>query len=286
MLGFLSRKFAIISQKEAQVLNRFIYYFALPALFIAKVAKINLEQLELKLVISLLLPILMILMLLWVGFQVLKIINKDQFILFSLAIIFGSNSFFGVAFFESLAGKAGLDFAVIASAVLGPIGVFLCMVLFEYQAGQMGIRSFGQKMLKNPLIISIFIGMLFFVFGLQDSFLIKAFTLLGKSAGPTAIFTLGIFVYDNFSVQALKKSAFYALFRLIVLPVVTVFLVFLLNISGEIKEFLILQSGLPAAVAIAVFAEKYDYKKDIISNIVIITSVFCFVVLGILAFFV
>ncbi|MCK5520755.1 MAG: AEC family transporter, partial [Candidatus Marinimicrobia bacterium] len=128
-------------------------------------------------------------------------------------------------------------------------------------------------------------GLIFSYFNFQIELLNKGLSLVGKTAGGLAIFSLGIFMYDNFSVQAAKKAFKYSLLRMIVLPVITyIVLLIYTDIDTGMRMFLFLQSGIPAAISLSVFADRYNYKLEEITGIVIITSAFSFVGLLLLFF--
>lgn len=70
------------------------------------------------------------------------------------------------------------------------------------------------------------------------------------------------------------------------LPLLT-FLLLILGIgssNGDLNQFLFLQSGIPAAVSLVVFAERYRYKLPQITGMVLLTSILSFVELFSLAF--
>lgn len=112
----------------------------------------------------------------------------------------------------------------------------------------------------------------------------NALSLLGKTAGGLAIFSLGIFIYDNFSIQAVRQAFKYSIFRSLALPLFTYLVVLVcIDVNIELQRFLFLQSGIPAAISLAVFAERYEYKLAEITGIVIITSISSF--LGLILLF-
>jgi predicted permease len=47
--------------------------------------------------------------------------------------------------------------------------------------------------------------------------------------------------------------------------------------SGELAQFLLLENGMPAAIALVVFAERYNFKVTETSGIVSLTSILSFV---------
>ena len=284
--GWLARKLGILNTEHTRGMSGYIYYFALPALFFAKIARTDLATIDPKIVVGSLAPILALLVIL-ILLRATKILSKNNFVLGSLAIVFGSNAFFGITFFEALAGDAGLEFAVISSSVLGPVGILLTIYLFEYATARGNGWCFCGKVFRNPLIISILAGVVFSLAKIPAEPLLDAAALLGTTAGPLAIFALGTFIFENFSWSEMRKSAPFALFRLVALPAATfLILQFWLRPIGELRGFLFLQSGIPAAISLAVFAKRYNFRVAEIAGLVVATSLGSFVILGIAYFLV
>ena len=277
--GWLSRKTEILSSEHSRGLSHYIYYFALPALFLVKVASIDIPSLNPVIVTGSVVPVFGLIVLLLI-LQLLKILPKDIFILLALSIVFGSNAFFGVAFFEALRGEPGLNFGIITSSILGPIEIIGSILLFEYATNKEKGARFLKKIFSNPLILSIAAGVVFSLTHFKIDFLFNALKMVGQTAAPVAIFTLGVFMFDNFSLRSVKRSFLYALFRLIALPLAVFLVVAWLNPGDpSLKEMLLLQAGIPMAISLAVFAKRYNYKVTEISDMVILTSIGSFIVL-------
>lgn len=277
LLGISSRKFSIFKAEHAKTLSSFVYYFGLPALFFDKISHLDLLSLDPQLVLGTTLPTVValagLLVLYWV-----KVLKKDNFILLSLSISLGSYAFFGVAFFETFQDGRWLEAAIVAASLLGVVGIISTLSLLEYanQKNQRG--SFLGKIFSNPLILSILLGGLSSLTGLRLDFLSNALSLVGKTASAMAIFVLGMFIYDRFSLDALKRAVPYSLFRMIFLPLIAwlTIQVFLPGV-GEISTFLLLENGMPAAIALVVFAERYEYRITETAGIVSLTSILSFV---------
>lgn len=282
-LGFLARKLDILSREHTKGISSFVYYFALPALFFAKIAQMNLWDFRQNLVIisASMLPIVVIISALSVLYAS-KAIKKDMFIMLSLSIVFGSHVFFGIAFFEATFGKSGLDFAIITSSFLGPAGVVLSIFLFEFATNTSRYRAMLLRVFANPLIIAICLGCVFSILQIRVQYLFNSLQMLGRTAGPLSIFVLGMFIYNSFSLEALKQSLFYSCFRLTVLPLVTYVVLLLLDIQNDLGQFLFLQSGVPVAISLAIHAERFNYKSAEVSGMVIGTSLGSFPVLYLL----
>lgn len=284
-LGFLARKLNILSKEHTKGISSFVYYFALPALFFAKIANMDLSDFNQNFIIILgsLLPIATIITFLLI-FYVFKLIKKDTFVLLCLSIVFGSNVFFGVAFFESSFGNSGLEFAILTSSFLGPIGIILSTLLFEFATNKSQSREFIIRIFTNPLIIAIILGLVFSMLNIRIQFLFNSLQMLGRTAGPLSIFVLGMFIYNNFSFIAFKRSFIYSSFRLTVLPIATYFILIVLDVQHDLKHFLFMQSGIPVAISLAINSERFNYKNAEISGMVIGTSLGSFPVLYLLYF--
>ncbi|MCJ7716519.1 MAG: AEC family transporter [Anaerolineales bacterium] len=277
LLGMLSRKTGIFKAEHAKTLSSFVYYFGLPTLFFVKLSTLKLLDLEFQLVLGTLLPT-MILLIVLLGIKTLKLINKDTYILLSLSISFGSYAFFGVAFFETFLGGKWLANSILSASLLGVLGIITTLSLLEYANEKKQGRGFLGKIFTNPLILSILIGAAASLVGFQLDFLSKAFLLVGQTSSAIAIFVLGMFIYDRFSVAIIKDVFLLSIFRMIGLPLVTFLVIrFVLPGSSGINQFLLLENGMPAAISLVVFAERYEYKITETAGIVSLTSIFSFV---------
>ncbi len=282
-LGFLARKLRILSREHTKGISSLVYYFALPALFFVKIAQMNLWDFNQNflIIIASLLPIALITSFLIILY-IFKLIHKDTFVLLSLSIVFGSHVFFGIAFFEATFGKSGLDFAILTSSFLGPIGVVLSIFLFEFATNKSKYHEFIFRVFANPLIIAIFLGCVCSLLKIEIEYLFNSLQMIGRTAGPLSIFVLGMFIYNSFSFEALQKSFVFSCFRLTILPIVTYLVLLFLGMQNDIKQFLFLQSGVPVAISLAIHAERFNFKSAEISGLVIGTSLGSFPVLYLL----
>jgi len=277
LLGFLSRKIEIFKAEHAKTLSSFVYYFGLPTLFFVKIASLDLFSLDLRLVLGTLVPTSLLLVLL-LGLKTLNVLKKDAYILLSLSISFGSYAFFGVAFFETFQDGRWLEISILSASLLGILGIISTLLLLEYANQKKQGGSLIKKIFTNPLIISILVSTLSSLVGFRLEFLNSAFSLIGKTSSAIAIFVLGMFIYDRFSLKLLKDSLAYSLFRMIVLPLVTWLTIqFIVPGGGDFNQFLMLENSMPAAIALVVFAERYDYKVTETAGIVSLTSILSFI---------
>ena len=277
LLGVLSRRFGTFKAEHAKTISSFVYYFGLPTLFFVKISTLDILNLDLDLVVGSLLPTVLLLALLLVLYKI-NVLKKDSFILLGLSISFGSYAFFGVAFFETFQDGRWLETSILAASLLGVLGIVSTVLLLEYANQKKQSGSILGMIFVTPLIISILLGALFSALKIQVDFLNNALSLVGKTSSALAIFVLGMFIYDRFSFKFLKESLGFSLFRMVGLPLVTWLTIeFIIPGRGELYQFLMLENSMPAAIALVVFAERYEYKVTETAGIVSLTSIFSFI---------
>jgi malate permease and related proteins len=283
VLGWLSRRRNILTAQDTRSLSTFLYTFSLPALFFSEIARFHLQGFGVLPVLVSLLPLAAICGILFI-LRALRILSKERVVLYGLSVAFGSYAFFGAPFFESLYGKKGLDMAVFTGSFLSIFGLIMSITLFEY-AGRAGKGAgFILRVLRSPLIISIVLGLMVSVFMPQLRFLADICAPLGRVASGLAIFLLGMFIYDRFSLSAVRSALPLALFRVVVLPAVTLLALYWSSaaLETEMKRFLLLQSGIPCAISVAIFADRYEKGVGVLTGMVVLTSIASFLTLGIL----
>lgn len=281
-LGVVSRKTGILPADAKKILSTFIYYFSLPALFFSEVASTDFSTIEPSLFIGSVLPIVLVGLAL-LSLYLAQVISKDQYVISSICIVFGSNAFFGIAFFESLWAEWGFRTSVLSASLLGMLGVVLSLILFEYATHKGNALQALMNIVRSPVVISIMLGLVFSLTGIRSEWFVSSFSLIGRTAAGTAMFLLGMFVSDTFSVALIKKSVWYTLVRVLALPLAMgVSFLFMGPVSDQLQRFLFIQTGIPAAISISVFAERYDYKTAELSGVVVLSSLVSLVTLSIL----
>jgi len=147
------------------------------------------------------------------------------------------------------------------------------------------------KIVTNPNIISIFIGLVMMIFNIKLPSLIKDVTVsLSSMLGPISMFIAGmLFAKSNLKKVFLNKKVYLVtLFRMIVWPAIVlmvfkVLLVFV-NIENAQKILLItfLSSMTPTAATITQFSQIHNTDVEFAVSINIVTTVCCILTMPLL----
>ena len=276
--GFLSRRLGILRSGDERVLNGYVYYFALPAYFLLGLADTALDADLSRFLVVGVAPIVAFISALWLIRLAFRL-RRDPFYLIAVASVFGSLAFFGLPFVELVLGReepVGLAVALIAA--VSPITVGMVLVLLELY-GLKGI-SVGKavwdvmrKFSHNPLIISLALGIALSLFGFRIPFFARRpLELLGDTAAPMALFSLGVFLYGRRH-RGIMAAAGLASIRLVLLPAITLGFAWLLGIRGLEREVAVLMNGTPMAVNMIVLSARYRFFEEEIATTILVSTV-------------
>lgn len=193
--------------------------------------------------------------------------NKSNSSLFALNCSYPNYGYMGIplcilAFGEIAAVPISLILIIDSIILLSFTGFFV-----DYDIDKSIILKFYQILLnlfKNPILLSVFIGFIFIVFKIEIPLIIFSFLeILAYAATPTALFAIGVNLYNKIENNTFNNIFIISFFKLIIHPIL-IFLIFKIyphNIDPIWINVAILSTCLP--VAGNVFAMSIYYKSFI-----------------------
>jgi len=275
-LGFLSRKIEIIKPNDERVFSAYVYHFALPSLFLVNMAEKAFTVETIKFMFVGVIPVFVSISIIFLSHLMFKF-SKNHYYLLILSTIFGSLSFFGIPFIMFAFPAQGEQLATLSSASISPVSVTLSITVLElYKLEKSsiaeGLKIVVKKLSKNPLIISILSGILLSLIGVKIPAPISSFLhMLGGTTSTVAIFMLGVFLYGKKytnKVKAFKLS----LLRIVFLPLIALFTTMLFHLSDIERTILVLMHSMPVAISMIVLSERYDFYKETIASLILVSS--------------
>ncbi len=294
--GWLLRKFKIATEEWVHILNIFAYYVSLPALIVASFWDINFLSRESWNIIFLSLLTLGLFSL--VVFIILHFtrINKDLKTAIFLTTTVGNTIYMGFPLVELGFGKESIPTGALIGVIYLVVPILISIFIIRYwHDKEHNVAKEILAFIQNPLMISVFVGIaisLFFGFlkiALIDNFLIfavkKSIFMLGTTASPIALFTLGAFLYGKFLKKDLGLVFFISFLKIICFPII-VFITLFYFFKPESSQILILLSSMPVAVTTFVIAEKFHLDKELVGNSLFISTALSFIVAPIIFYFI
>ena len=260
--GFIGEKKRLISEEGSKVISDVILYFVTPCLIINS---LNIEFNSDKL------SGLLICLGAFLSVQIISAVIA--------ALVFrkrelGSNKVLRFAIVFSNVGYMGLP---LQKAVLGDEGVFygsVCVAVFNVFVWTYGIicmsgdkkQMSSKKLILNPGIIAVTIGIILFVFSVKLPTPISS--AIGSMAAlntPLAMMVIGFNLARSNLLSALKDKRVYivALLRLVLIPVAALFVLLACGLRGILLVSVIIATSAPVAAATTVFSVKYGTDTEL-----------------------
>jgi len=284
--GFLSRKFGILKSGDERVLSAYVYYFALPALFIVDMAETTFVTETLMFIFAGILPIFLVVTVFGLLYLLVRF-SRNTFYVLTLSTIFGNTAFFGIPFVTFAFPSAQIErIATLAAATIGIASIAVSIALLEfYRLGDSskleGLRQVAKRLARNPLIISIVVGILISVVGAEIPSPVSTFLhMAGGTTSAVAVFMLGAFLYGK-RYQNLTTAFALSLLRIVFLPTVALASLALFQLPSMNQSVLVLMHAMPVAVSLSVLSERYDFNRETVASLTLISSVGAIIYLNI-----
>ncbi|MEO0199239.1 MAG: AEC family transporter [candidate division WOR-3 bacterium] len=278
LLAFIFRFLKVFNEGDEKILNAYVYYVALPAFLLLELNRLILDKVTFKISGVIFLSILAIL-LLFLIFQLIFGFEKRWFNILSLSTVFGSTAFFGIPFVSfAYSDSTSLQLTALVASVSGVIGLTIVLLILEIErSGKISflklIVTLSKRFARNPLFISIILGIFLNVAGIKiGGWIYEGLDMVAKSTAVVAIFMLGLFLYGR-SYRLIWKGILLALPRVALLPLITFLIAKQIGISGNVLEILVILQAMPVAITMISITQKYDFEKELFSNIVMVSSI-------------
>jgi len=275
--GFFSRNRGILKPGDERVLSGYVYYFALPALFLVNMSETDFTGETLRFILAGIIPVFVMLIIFIVIYFIFRL-SRNTLYLLILSTIFGSTAFFGIPFVMfAFPTRQGEHLAILSAASISIVGVTISILVLElYSLEQStireGVKRLAKRLSRNPLIISILCGILLSLIGIKiPSPLSTSLHMLGGTTATVAIFMLGVFLYGR-RYTNIAKAFKLSLLRILFLPTVALLTTKLFNLPKMENSILVLMHGMPVAISMIILSERYDFYKETIASLILISS--------------
>lgn len=214
LAGWITGALRLITPEGTKALSAYVYFIALPALFILSLAHTNLHHFfDVQLLVTLLVPQL-ILIALWL-FLHRHTLTLPHTGIMAMACIFSNTGYLGVPLMELAYGPQGRDPALLATIINGVIVmpiIIIIVSIFQRMTPHNTQRPPLQhalhlakivvlSILSSPLVIAGLFGIILSLGPiLLPSTAITALELVGRTAGPCALFSIGLFLATQRSI--------------------------------------------------------------------------------------
>lgn len=289
MLGFLLTKLKLIDLKSKTTLSNILVYLVVPFMIINSYeVEFNNEVLS-NLLTSFLLSFISLIIAIIVSVIVVKFYKIERKKILGFAMMFSNAAYMGLPLIEGLYGKEGVLYA---SAFFSIFNILIWTFGYSYLSKKFSFKECVVGLIKNPVIYALIVGILIFIFQIDLPEVVdKPIEYIGNMNTPLSMLITGIILANTPILKMLKEKYLYftVIFRLIIIPFITLGILYLftfLNFDKEVIKIIFVLASCPCASITTVFAVKFNYNEEIAASSVVISTLLSIITLPLFVYLV
>ena len=274
--GILFSRTKAASIHWVEILNKYALWIGFPALVIASLMHLELNgQSYSRLILTNSVYIIICMFLAFPISSVFKFTNRIKRSLF-LVLSFGNVAYLGIPVLHNAFGEAVLPVAAIISAVYVFWLLTLGIILIEINGEEkFEVKKLLFSLLKNPLLISVFVGLIIVYFNIKlPEIAEKTISLFSNSVTAVVLFSLGIFLglHKTGKPKEWLTAFIFTLITILVLPFIFYLLIKNSGMDSLELKATILDSAMPLGLTPYVISAQYNLEVSLVSRIVVLAT--------------
>lgn len=289
VLGWFLMRIGLFTKEFNKVADKYVFKVALPVLLFKDIATADIRSdFNLTFVLFCMITTTIMFLAIW-GLSYIFIKDKTQVGAFAQASARGSAAVLGIAFINNIYGNSGMAPLMIVSAV--PLYNILSVIILTFSA-DMGKEAQKNKLndnvsnskgsnikkacinvVKNPIIIGIFLGLPFSIFGISiPPIPLKAVTSIAQTATPIALLVVGAGFEGAKAIKKIKLTAVATFIKLVLLPLIFFPFAIAFGFRGSELVAILVMLGSPTTVTCYIMAKNMGNDGVLSSSIVVMAT--------------
>jgi len=287
-LGAVLKIFKIADENWISVLNRFGFYVGFPAIILNSFLTAPKEAIDFKIIGFNFFLLLIIFFVIYFVVKFLKF-NRQLAGTYLACIFLGNIAYLGFPFITALINGSLINdsptslsmIICVYNLIFFGFGTFL---LEKSLAEEKGQKIDSKGLLKNPYLWATLIGLfLFFANIRMPATIQKCLDLLAGGTVAVVLLAIGMFIPRKFELDKdFKHIMIIGFLRLIVVPIIFISLG-LLFFPLKKLGISVLEAAMPTAIGAFAVAEIYNLNKNIVINVIVVTTIFSIATLSLWA---
>ncbi len=278
VIGWFLKQRGMLTESFVAVCNKFNFKVTLPFLLFQDISAVDIRAVfDLKYVLFCAFATSVCFWAIWGG---AKLCMKDKSMTgaFVQASFRSSAAVMGLAFIQNIYGKSAMGPLMIVGAV--PLyNIYSVIVLtFEGQGGEED-RDIGKikaaciNILKNPIIIAIFLGLVVSLCNIQFPTIVnKTVENMAKMATPLALVAMGAGFEGRKALAKIRPTLAASLIKLVFQAAVFIPIAALLGFDGEKLIAIVVMLAAPATPSCYIMAKNMNNDGVLTASIVVVTT--------------
>ncbi|MFT5505484.1 MAG: malonate transporter [Gammaproteobacteria bacterium] len=262
--GYLVGKFRLLPNNASEVLSRFVFVIAMPALIFIAVSKVSTSDFFNGSFIAALGGGMAFMFVL--GLVVDRWVFKGDMTshaFHGLALMFSSTAYIGLPLLLTLFGDEALAPGIIGAVITGTLFAPITILIAELSQGNSYLKNpllpFTTALTRPPMLATV-AGLLVSTSGyaLPDT-IIRFCEVLGSAFVPCALLSAGLFISSCQLKSTSTEIGWMVFAKLIIHPAITWYLAFhVFELEGILPVVAVIQAALPCGIPVFVLAQQYN----------------------------
>ena len=278
--GMIAGRTALMPGETIVGLNKFVFFFALPALLISSIAEAPVRDLaNPALFLAWLIPGLLLFFITYWLMRVLFGGDAGVRAVQALTATFANVGFVGLPLVIAALGPQATPAAAVVIVVDTAIMIGIATAIIEVHQGGSGslgraVRTAAIGVVRNPLIAASVVGTALSALALSIPGPVFSYLeLLGAAAGPAALFALGATLARQPLGEQVAETGLLVFLKLIVHPMLVWGATALLGLPVIWQAALVIMASLPVAANVYVLAQRYHVNVSGASTAILVSTV-------------
>lgn len=282
LIGYILKRFKLINDEFVKKSTKIVFKVSLPCMIFQSVSGVNTKELFSTEIINLILflfmtnIVLFLLSILLAKRIVVDLRAKGPFV---QGIVRTNFVIIGYSLIMNLFGDIALAKAALLTAFLVPMynimAVIALTIFLPKEKSQNNVKITLVNLAKNPLIISIFVGLVFASLHIElPVFIHNTIEYTGTLTLPLSLICIGAF----FSWDKVKDNFNYALIvtflKTIVNPLIILTIAYFLGFRGDNLGIILISFASPTAISSFAMSDAMDNDSQLAAAIIILTTAF------------
>ncbi|MBE5927286.1 MAG: AEC family transporter [Lachnospiraceae bacterium] len=274
VVGYILKQIGMLSEEFVKCTNKFVFVVCMPALLFKDIYAIDIiNDFDLKYVAFCAIVTLFCTIVIW-GVTRLCYDSSDRGE-FIQGAYRGSAAIFGAAFIENIYGNTGMAPLMIIGAV--PLYNMFAVIILTLEAPGRDNNKFKKTLVdvcKNPMIISIFVGIVFSYLGIDlPKIADTTIEMFARLVSPLALICIGAGFEGKKAIARIKPTVIATIIKLLVQPVIFIPIAIWIGFTGDKLVALLIMLGAPTTASAYIMAKNMNHEGVLSSSIIVLTTI-------------
>ncbi len=285
LVGVYGSKKKIITSEMNKGLTDILIQIALPFMIAASFIFTYDDTIKSNVIKTFYYSLIAYIIMIAISYLLLLPVKNDKKTILHFANVFTNTGYVGFPILNSIYGAEGVIYGSIFNMFFVIFVWTYGLILFKGNFEKKELKVEIERVLLNPSIIAVFIGIIIMVFNIQlPSAILSSMKSIGNITGPLSMIIIGG-ILSNVKIRKHLRdwTIYYGITtKLAIIPIIIYSISLLVGDTSKALNTVIIMTAMPASAMTSIFAESFDKEKEYAAVLVSITTLLSLITVPIL----